>query len=97
MVIGVFGKNGCELCQQTKRKLSHFLTKWGVSDDVPVSFYDMDTVDGMAEGMFYDVDAIPVTIVLDDTGQVIWRCDGKRPSSKDLRPHLVGDTGGVPD
>jgi len=97
MLIGVFGKDGCELCQQTKRKVTHFLSKWGVSDSVEFSFFDMDTVEGMAEGMFYDVDQIPATIILDDVGTVLWRCDGERPASGDLRPHLVGDQVGLRD
>jgi len=89
MVVGVFGKNGCEVCKQTERKVTHFLNKWGISDSVRLSFFDMDTVDGMAEGMFYDVDQIPATIIFDDSGGIVWRCDGERPLSREMQQHLV--------
>jgi hypothetical protein len=91
VVIDIFGKQGCARCDAAKKKVNHFLNKWGVADRVEISFHDMDTEEGMAEGMFRDVlDAIPVTIVFDDDGNVISRWDGDLPHSAPLKAHLVG-------
>ena len=81
--IKLFGKPGCAKCQTTKNKLEFFLPKWNVSNQVKMSFYDMDTVEGLAEGAFYDVDNVPTTIVEKD-GKEIKRWELEVPSSKEM-------------
>ncbi|NQT86307.1 thioredoxin family protein [bacterium] len=88
MEIHVFGKQSCAKCESTKNKLGHFITKMGIDEKVSVTFFDMDTVDGMAEGAFQDVNDIPVTIV-QDSGVDLARWDGEIPDSETLKSHLA--------
>ena len=81
--IKLFGKPGCAKCKTTKNKLEFFLPKWNVSNQVKMSFYDMDTVEGLAEGAFYDVDNVPTTIVEKD-GKEIKRWELEVPPSKEM-------------
>lgn len=85
MKVDVFGKQGCALCQTTKNKISHFIEKWGCSDKVSLRFVDMETVDGFAEGAFFDVNDVPTTIIVHDSGEMLARWDGVVPPSEDFR------------
>lgn len=87
MKIEVFGKQGCALCQTTKRKLAHFIEKWGRSDKVEMAFVDMETVEGLAEGAFRDVSDVPTTII-SDNGSTLARWDREVPPSEDVRKVL---------
>ena len=88
MKIKIFGKKDCAKCQTTKNKFNFFLKKWNIHDKVSVDFYDMDTVDGMAEGAFHNVGEIPTTI-LENGGAEKARWPGEVPKSKDVKKHLV--------
>jgi hypothetical protein len=88
MEIHVFGKTGCAKCDSTKHKVGHFIAKMGVDERVDVVFFDMDTVDGMAEGAFRDVAEVPTTIVR-DSGMDLARWDGVIPDSDSLKAHLA--------
>ena len=92
--ISVFGKQGCARCDTTKNKLSHFLTQWDLDHKVEMVFHDMDTVDGRAEGAFYDVESIPVT-VSERSGRSVGRWDGEVPNSKAMRM-LLEEEANVP-
>ncbi len=82
--IRLFGKNGCAKCKTTKNKLNHFLSEWKLQE-VEMQFHDLDTVDGLAEGAFYDVgNAIPVVLVEKD-GRQAARWDGEVPNSQAVR------------
>lgn len=84
MKIEVFGKQGCAICQTTKRKLAHFLEKWNAADRVKIEFVDVETVEGMAEGAFRDVSDIPTTII-SYKGGVLGRWDGGVPPSEEVK------------
>ena len=92
MNIVIFGKVGCARCSTTKDKVNHLVTKLGMKDQVGIQFMDMDTVDGLAEGSYYDVFNIPVTIV-SRQGQQLARWDGVVPKSDELRLSLEGQSG----
>ena len=87
MEIQIFGKDGCERCEQAKKKVGFLVEKWGVGAQVPVTFFDMDTVAGRAEGAFYDVVDIPTTLVLEGDDEA-GRWNGAVPESDDLRRAL---------
>jgi len=88
MIIEVYGKQDCPLCQSAKKKLTHLLKKWRLDDRVPVVFQDMETVDGATEGDFFDVFDIPSVLLKRDRNSVVARWDGKPPLSEELRAHL---------
>jgi thioredoxin-like negative regulator of GroEL len=83
----IFGKKGCAKCTTTKTKMEHFLKKWNLQDKIRLLFFDLDTVDGRAEGCFLDVTKIPTTI-LEDSGKPIARWDGEIPESSRIKMYL---------
>ncbi len=84
MRIDIFGKQDCAICNTTKRKLNHFLHKWGLAGKIELKWIDLDTVDGRAEGAFEDVMNVPTVIVRRDSSE-IKRWDGEVPNSNELR------------
>jgi hypothetical protein len=94
--IRIFGKPDCGLCQSAKHKVEFFLAKWQLASQVPVHFFDMSTVDGLAEGAYYEATDIPTTLVLTN-GQVVGRWQAAVPPSEELLQALngpyVSDTG----
>ena len=87
MKIKIFGKADCAKCETTKNKFNHFVEKWGCNGKVEVEFFDMDTVEGMAEGAFNDVLNIPSTIIEKENRQIA-RWDGEVPNSKDFKTYF---------
>jgi len=88
MIIEIYGKQNCSLCQSAKTKIGLFLRKWQVQDGVEVVFRDMETVEGAAEGDFFDVFEIPSVLLKQDADRVLARWDGKAPPSEELRRRL---------
>jgi glutaredoxin len=85
--VQVYGKTDCGKCEAAKKKTAFFIEKWGLRDRVPVTFIDMDTVEGRAEGAFRDVAKVPTILVLDgetETG----RWEEELRDSGDLRRAL---------
>ena len=89
MEIQLFGKQNCGKCESTKKKLHHFVSKYAGEGSVAVSFFDLDSMDGMAEGMFRDVHEVPTTII-QDGGEDVIRWEGEIPDSEELKAHFVG-------
>jgi thiol-disulfide isomerase/thioredoxin len=94
--IRIFGKPDCGKCETTKNKVEFFLAKWNLAGRVPVRFFDMSTVDGLAEGAYYEATDIPTTLVLTN-GQVVGRWQAAVPPSEELLQALtqpfISDTG----
>ena len=89
MLVKVFGKPGCEFCKTTMKKFETFLSRWNITDKVDLSFFDMETVDGLTEGALLSVEKIPATIIERD-GNILTRWDGKVPLSEEVKPHFAG-------
>jgi len=87
--VKVFGKPGCEFCKTTMKKFETFLNRWKIDPkNVSLTFFDMETVDGLAEGAFYSVTKIPSTVIEKDDNQVaFWH--GKVPLSEEFKGHLL--------
>jgi hypothetical protein len=86
MKFEVFGKMGCAMCESTKDKLAHLLSK--AEAPAEVAFFDVSTVEGRAEGAFNDVRHIPTTILRADTGAAVARWEGKVPPSMEIQAFL---------
>ena len=54
----------------------------------PVAMADEQTLAG--EGAFGDVSVVPVTVVLDRAGRVVWRVDGRVARSEEIRGAMRG-------
>jgi len=87
--ISIFGKPGCARCNTTKKKLNHFLGKWELDHDVDLVFHNLDTLEGRAEGAFYDVSDIPLTVI-EREGREVARWDGEVPNSDSVRAVIEG-------
>lgn len=86
MSIHIYGKDGCKLCKSAKKKVHHFLERWGVEEDVEVRFLDMENDHhAAAEGDFFDVFEIPTVMVMGDESSVVERWDGEAPPSGELK------------
>jgi len=88
MIIEIYGRKECELCQSAKRKIAHLLERWALGPQVQVAFVDTDTEYGAAESDFFDVFEIPTVLLKKNRDEVVARWEGKPPSSKELRGHL---------
>lgn len=89
MTIHVYGKQNCDLCDSAKKKIKHFLDRWGVEDEVEVAFMDMEgDFHAAAEGDFFDVFEIPTVMVMQDEWKVKARWDGEAPPSGELKKAL---------
>lgn len=84
MEIQIFGKENCPKCRSTKRKVDHLLGEWQMKDKVPVTYYDLETPDGMAEGAFRDVLQIPTVIVQNESKEIA-RWSGIVPPEEGIR------------
>ena len=86
--VKVFGKPGCEFCKTTMKKFETFLNRWKIKpEDVTLTFFDMETVDGMAEGAFYSVTKIPSTVI-EKNGEQQGFWHGKVPLSEEFKQHF---------
>jgi len=92
MEVKVFGKPGCEFCKTTMKKFETFFGRWKIDPTVAsLSFYDMETVDGLAEGAFYGVTKIPSTVIEKDGDQLgFWH--GKVPLSEEFKQFFAEPT-----
>jgi glutaredoxin len=89
MIVRIFGKKDCDACKNAKRKFEFFFEKWGLTEEIPIEFYDMDTIEGLAEGAIYDVSNVPTTILEKDNIEIT-RWEGKVPVSPDFSEYFKG-------
>jgi len=91
MEVKVFGKPDCEFCKTTVKKFETFFSRWKIDESkVKLTFLDMETVDGLAEGAFYSVIKIPSTIIKEN-GSILARWDGKVPLSEEFKKYFINE------
>ena len=87
--VKVFGKPDCEFCKTTMKKFETFFSRWNIDQaKAKLNFFDMETVDGLAEGAFYSVTKIPSTII-EKSGDLLARWDGKVPLSEEFKSYFA--------
>jgi len=94
MQIHLFGRDECGKCTSTRNKLHHFVGKYANGKPVEITYFDMESVEGMAEGAFRDVHKIPTTIIEAD-GRKVARWEGVIPDSDELKALLRGPAVGT--
>jgi thiol-disulfide isomerase/thioredoxin len=82
----VFGKPDCPVCKDAREKLAYFKEKNNFA--AQIKYYDMDTVDGLTEGAYHEVEDIPTVIIFDDKKELI-RWAKKPPVSEEFLPYLT--------
>jgi hypothetical protein len=64
------------------------LYRKALSISFPVAVADAETLAGA--GVFHDVSVVPVTVLLDRSGRVAWRADGRVARSEEIRVAMRG-------
>lgn len=82
MEIKIFTKPDCPKCPAAK-ELGEVLLKEGYN----VIFYDISTIDGLAEAQFYGVMATPTIVIVKNNQEIkSWR--GESPSFEEIKKYL---------
>ena len=79
MTVKIFTKNECPRCPQAKQLGSEI-----EQDGHSVLYYDVETVDGLAEATFFGVQATPTIIVEDDAENEMADFRGQVPTREEL-------------
>ena len=82
--IRIFGKVTCDACKAVKDKFKFFLNHWGLADQAEIVYIDLDTVDGLSQGAYYDALEFPTTI-LEKNGQELARWKKTVPTSQEFK------------
>ncbi len=83
MKVKIFGKKDCNLCKASLKKFQFFLDKWELTERIELTFYDLDTVDGLTEGSLLDALEVP-TIILEEDGMEVARWEKTIPKSDEF-------------
>jgi thiol-disulfide isomerase/thioredoxin len=67
MKILIFGKPGCPTCQKIKEKMEYFAEK---ETPIPIEYYDVETVDGLAESAYRSIPEIPTVVLMKDDKEI---------------------------
>ncbi|MFH1715280.1 MAG: hypothetical protein ABH857_03690 [Elusimicrobiota bacterium] len=84
VTVKIFGKQNCDLCKKVKEKFDVFLAHWEKKDGVNITFYDLDTPEGLVEGAMLNATDVPTTIIEKD-GSEVARWEKKSPVSQEFR------------
>lgn len=78
MVVKIFYKDGCPLCPAAKE-----LGKNLISKKVSCEFFDVETVEGLAEASFYGIQTVP-SIIIEEGERILSEWKGRIPDEKDI-------------
>ena len=78
-LVKFFSRENCPNCPPAK-EVAEELRKRGIV----VQYFDVDTVDGRAEAMFYDVMGTPSTVLVDEKGNELMSWRGRVPDKQAL-------------
>ena len=83
MIVKIFWQENCTRCPPTKK-----IGKKLEGERIKVEYHDVNTPDGLAEAMFYDVLSTPSLIVTDDEKREIAAWRGETPKMEDVKKFL---------
>ncbi|MDO9555625.1 MAG: thioredoxin family protein [Atribacterota bacterium] len=79
MKVKIFWQKNCPHCPEAKN-LGRQLEK-----EMEVQYFNVDTVDGLAEASYYDIASTPSIVVLDNNENEIKTWRGKTPRLEEVR------------
>lgn len=79
MLVKLFTKPNCQKCFPAKNLCTSL-----ESEGVVVKRYDLDTVDGMAEGALYEVELTPTLIIVNEKDDEIKSWRGAVPKKEEV-------------
>jgi len=79
MKIKIFWQKKCPHCPEAKNMVKQ------LEKETTVQYFDIETIDGLAEASYYDIASTPSIAILDDNDNEIkiWR--GKTPRLEEIR------------
>jgi len=83
MKIKIFWQKNCPHCPEAKN------TGKQLEKEITVQYFDIETIDGLAEASYYDIASTPSIVIVDkkDNEIKIWR--GKTPRIEEIRKETV--------
>ncbi len=94
--VNIFGIENCGKCKKALGRLDNlFRQSAELEKHVQVNYYDQATVDGRAEGAWYDVDDTLPVVVIEKDNRHIARWEGRAPKSEELLLCLESARGAV--
>jgi hypothetical protein len=79
MIVKLFTKPNCQKCFPAKNLCTSL-----EADGFAVKRYDLDSVDGMAEGAMYEVQLTPSVVVVDDKDDEVKSWRGAPPKKEEI-------------
>ncbi|MFH1561304.1 MAG: thioredoxin family protein [Patescibacteria group bacterium] len=79
MILKLFTKKDCPKCPNAKKLCANLKSQ---ISNLKLEYYDIDTVDGMAEAAFYSVMSTPSIILFDKAGKELGSWRGEVPTEK---------------
>ncbi len=84
MIVKVFIQKSCPKCPKAK-KIAERLEE----EKIPVFYFDIGTIDGLAESQLYQVLSTPSIIILDKDGKEIASFRGEVPSFEKIKKTIL--------
>jgi len=82
MILKLFTKKDCPKCPAAKRVVGDLKKK--EIKDLVIEYFDVDSVDGMAEAAFYGLMSTPSILLISKQGKEVAGWRGESPSLKNL-------------
>jgi len=83
--VNIFGVEKCGKCLKVKGRVNNLLRREDFDKHVEMVFWDQNTVDGRAEGAWYDVDDVLPVTVIEKGDRNVARWDGDVPKSDEIK------------
>jgi thiol-disulfide isomerase/thioredoxin len=80
MLVKVFTQKGCPKCPKAKETAKRLEKK-----KIPVSYFDIQTIDGLAEAQFHQVLSTPAFVIVDENDKEIASFRGEVPSTQEIK------------
>jgi len=85
VILKIFTQPDCPKCPPAKALARQLITS---NLQLTTELFDVATVDGMAEGAFYQVMSTPTVLLTDNEGKVVGEWRGKSPSKEEILSKL---------
>ena len=95
--VNIFGIEKCGKCKKAKGRVDNLLRRGQIQKHVEVVYWDQETLEGRAEGAWYDVDDhLPVTVI-EKGDRKIARWEERAPRSDEILACLEGASAAAAD
>ncbi len=86
MKVLIFGKDTCKVCHKLHHKFEFYLERWNMLKTAQLIFHNMNELNGLTEGAYYEIPDIPTVVIENNSGDEIIRWVKTPPPSKEFKP-----------